>query len=81
MTLFVVITGVIVLIGLAVAVGAVIGGERNARERRRLAATRWQLWQWEQELFAAVESDGCPSCVLLRRRTDLARDPRGRLHD
>jgi len=72
----VVVIGLLLLVGLAVGVGMVVGGERNGRERRRLADTRWALWRWEQELHGVAELDGCPSCVLLRRRAELARFPR-----
>jgi hypothetical protein len=67
--------GLLLLVGLSVAVGVVLAGERHARERRRLAAVRWQLWRWEQELLATAEVDGCASCVLLRRRAELQRPP------
>jgi hypothetical protein len=81
MLIFIVILGLAILVGLSVGVGVVIGGERNVRTRRRLAASRWQLWQWEQELFAAVEVDGCPTCVLLRRRAELRRTPQDLVRD
>ena len=81
MIIFIVILGLAVLVGLSVGVGVVIGGERNARERRRLSASRWQLWRWEQEIFAAVETDGCPGCVLLRRRAELHRTPQDLVRD
>lgn len=71
----IVVLALLALLGLAVGVGVVIGGEWHVRERRRIAAARWQLWTWEQELLSAVEIDGCPSCVLFRRRAELHRTP------
>jgi hypothetical protein len=76
MTTMIMILALLGLLGLAVGVGVVIGGERHVRERRRVAAARWRLWTWEQELLSAVEFDGCPGCVLLRRRADLHRTPK-----
>jgi hypothetical protein len=81
MLIVVVVLGLAILVGLSVGVGVVVGGERNVRERRRLSASRWKLWQWEQELFAAVEVDGCPTCVLLRRRAELHRTPKDLVRD
>jgi len=81
MFIFIIVLGLAILIGLTVGIGVAIGGERNVRERRRLSASRWQLWQWEQELFAAVEVDGCPTCELLRRRAELHRTPKSLVRD
>lgn len=69
----VLVVGLIALVIVSFGAGVVIGGERNTRERRRLAGLRWRLWRWEQELLGAAEVDGCPGCVLLRRRAQLHR--------
>ena len=81
MLTFIVILGLTILVGLSVGAGVIVGGERNIRERRRLSASRWRLWQWEQEIFAAVEVDGCPGCTLLRRRAELQRTPKDLIRD
>jgi hypothetical protein len=69
----VIVVGLIVFAAISVGFGVVIGGELNARERRRLADIRWKLWRWEQELLGAADIDGCPGCVLLRKRAGLQR--------
>lgn len=69
----IILVGLLALVAASVGVGVVIGGEINARERRRLADGRWGLWRWEQELLGAADIDSCPGCVLLRRRARLQR--------
>jgi hypothetical protein len=73
--------GLVLLVGLSMAIGVVVAGERHARERRRLAAVRWHLWRWEQELLSTADVDGCASCVLLRRRAELHRSATDLLRD
>ena len=68
-------TGLLLLCGLAVALGMVIAGERRQRERQRLSRRSWELYRWEQELLNVAELHGCPSCVLLRRRAELHGHP------
>jgi hypothetical protein len=72
---FVVGLGLIILLGLAVAAGMIIAGERLHRERQRLDARRWELYFWEQEIVNTAELRGCRSCQLLRHRADLQRPP------
>lgn len=66
---------VMVLLFAGLAIGVFIGGERRKFERERLARWSWNLWHWEQELLNTAHVDGCPSCELLRRRSDLQRRP------
>jgi hypothetical protein len=77
MTAIVITFGLVLLVGVAVVIGMVLAGERDHRERLRLDALRWRLWNWEQEIISAAECRGCPSCELLRRRADLQRGPLG----
>ena len=43
--------------------------DRGLDERAEaLAAKRRELWEWEEELTAAAESDSCPACELRRQR-------------
>lgn len=74
---FVFAIGLALLVALAVSAGVLIAGERHHRERVRLDARRWELWRWEQELINAAEFRGCPSCELLRRRSELERPMAG----
>jgi hypothetical protein len=71
----VVTLGLLLLLGLSIAAGMVLSGERHHRRRSRLDALRWELWRWEQEIITAADCRGCPSCALLRRRAELQRGP------
>ena len=70
-----IVIGLILLVGVSVAAGMVLAGERHHRRRTRLDSRRWELWRWEQELLNVAEYRGCTSCQLLRRRADLQRSP------
>jgi hypothetical protein len=73
--------GVVLVIGgsllflLAMGIGVLLAGEQGRVRRLRLAKRSWELYRWEQELLNVAELDGCPSCRLLRRRSDLQRRP------
>jgi hypothetical protein len=73
--------GVVLVIGgsllflLAMGIGVLLAGEQGRVRRLRLAKRSWELYRWEQELLNVAELDGCPSCRLLRSRSDLQRRP------
>jgi hypothetical protein len=62
--------GVLTLVLLAVLIG-----NADARAQReawnRIARRRRELGEWERELIRAAESEGCPTCRLLRERGRL----------
>ncbi|MGB9376065.1 MAG: hypothetical protein WCB04_00970 [Mycobacteriales bacterium] len=66
---------IVILILICITAGVILAGQRSERDTARLAAQRWNLWIWEQELINAADVHGCPSCQLLRRREELHRPP------
>ena len=71
MSVVVFMIGFVIVAGVAVIAGMVFARERDRHRAARLDAQRWRLWRWEQALIAAADSDGCPSCHLLRARAEL----------
>lgn len=69
------VVAVSMLILSAFALGLMIGGQRHVYERQRLAAREWKNYYREQEILTAAEYPGCPSCRLLRRRSELIHPP------
>lgn len=71
MSIVLIVIGLVILIGVSITAGVVLAGERLRIAVLKHDARHRRLWRWEQELLTAASVRGCPSCALLRARTDL----------